>query len=573
MTLTVSSSTSTSTLLRRVWACAGAAGLGAALYVNGLHNPFVYDDFRTIVDNGSIRTLSDVRALVMFEVARPLTNFSFAVDHAVWGPAPFGFHLTNLLLHVINVMLVFVVASRIWSDARAVEARTDAASDVTVASMTALLFAAHPMMTEAVGYVSSRSDLLCAAFFLVAFLAGRSWVGGGSAWSGVLTWLAWFAALLSKETAALLPVVLLLSVTLLGPERAGRSWRRVGALLVVMVLAGIGRVLVFSRVEGAVLVGGWSVLPSALVAFWQYVLLLGSASGQTIYHAAHVVRGAGDTAFWTSALLSVAGVLLAWFFRVRAASAVFGAAWFVVLLAPFTVLGAVDGASAVAEHRAYLPGVGFFLLAASLAAAAAPVAGRYRSARVLAPLAVAAVVLVLSGRTVLRTFVWGDAVSLWDEAARNAPDHWLPVAVLGESLHAAGRHEEAVAAYQRSLSLSPRTANTFVNLVVCLSELGREDEARAAVDRFEAIERASAFVPIARGSIAAIGGRPQEARPEFLRALDRDPASVMARQWLAVLAEENADPAEALHRCYELQRLAPGRLSIDECIDRARRAR
>ncbi len=106
--------------------------------------------------------------------------------------------------------------------------------------------------------------------------------------------------------------------------------------------------------------------------------------------------------------------------------------------------------------------------------------------------------------------------------------------------------------------------------MVCLSELGREDEAQTAVERFEALDPLSAFVPIARGSIAAIGGRPEEARPEFLRALERDPASVMARQWLAVLAEENADRDEALNQCYELQRLAPWRLSIDACIERAR---
>ncbi len=560
--------------MRRVAACAGAALLGGALYVNGLHNPFVYDDFRTVVDNGSIRRLGDLRALLMFDIARPLTNISFAVDYAVWGAAPFGFHLTNLLLHMLNVMLVFVTAGRVWSDARQASGQPAAASEMTVASITALLFAAHPVMTEAVGYVSSRSDLLCTAFFLVAFLAGRAWAGGGSARSGALTWLAWGAALLSKETVAFLPVVLALWMTMLGEARPGRRrWWRIGTLLLAMVVAGVVRVVVFSRFEGATVLAGWPVLPSSLVAFWRYVLLLCAAAGQSIYHAPHVVHSAGDTAFLTAALLSAGTLLLAWRMRRRARAAVFGVAWFVVLLAPLTVLGAVDGASAVAEHRAYLPSVGFFLAVASLLAAAAPAVGRYRSTRILAPLALAAVVLMLSGRTLLRTFVWGDPASLWDEAVSRAPGEWLPRAVLGESLHAAGRHEEAVAAYRESLALSPTTSNTFVNLVVCLSELGREEEARAAVERFEALAPTSAFVPIARGSIAAIGGRLQEARPEFLRALDRDPRSVMARQWLAVLAEESADPAEALNQCYELQRLAPGRLSIDECIARARSGR
>ncbi len=394
------SSTFASAPARRVAACAGAAALGGALYVNGLNNPFVYDDVRTIVDNGSIRTLTDLRALLLFDRTRPLTNLSFALDYAAWGPAPFGFHLTNLLLHMVNIVLVFVTASRLWRDAERTGTRNADVSDTTVASIAALLFAAHPMMTEAVGYASSRSDLLCTAFFLVAFLAGRTWLRGGGAWSGVTTWLAWAAALLSKETAAFLPLVLLASAVLLDAKRMERRAQlRLGTLLFVMVSAGAARVLVFSRVEGAALLGGWPMVPSVMVAFWQYVLLLCTAAGQSIYHAPHVVRSGGDLAFWTSALFSVAALLLAWRLRVRAAVAVFGALWFVLLLAPVTALGAVDGASAVAEHRAYLPSVGFFLLTASLLAATAPVVQRYRSTRVLAPLALAAVILMLSGRT------------------------------------------------------------------------------------------------------------------------------------------------------------------------------
>src|SRR4051794_14785771 len=82
-----------------------AAGLGALVYVNALHNPFVYDDHRTILDNASIRTLTDVRAIVLHEMTRVLVNVSYAIDRATWGSAPFGFHVTNVLLHIVNVLL------------------------------------------------------------------------------------------------------------------------------------------------------------------------------------------------------------------------------------------------------------------------------------------------------------------------------------------------------------------------------------------------------------------------------------------------------------------------------------
>src|SRR6266542_4036807 len=86
---------------RTTFLCAFAAALAAIVYLNALHSPFVYDDHRTIVDNGSIRTLSDMRSIVWHDVTRPLVNLSYAIDQALWGPAPFGFHLTNVLLHTL----------------------------------------------------------------------------------------------------------------------------------------------------------------------------------------------------------------------------------------------------------------------------------------------------------------------------------------------------------------------------------------------------------------------------------------------------------------------------------------
>src|SRR5713101_4374894 len=143
-----------------------AAGLGGLVYLNALHNPFVYDDYRTIVDNGSIQTLLQPRAIVMHEPTRPLVNLSYAIDRALWGAAPFGFHLTNLLLHVLNVGLLFLIARRLVEDQQRTqssepgvlnaepETRNLQPRPLAVAFAAAALFAVHPMMTEAVGYIS-----------------------------------------------------------------------------------------------------------------------------------------------------------------------------------------------------------------------------------------------------------------------------------------------------------------------------------------------------------------------------------------------------------------------------------
>ena len=153
-------------------ACVAASLLAGLVYLNALHNPFIYDDHQVVVDNPSIRHLFDLRFIVLYRVTRPFVNLSYAIDRAVWGPQPFGFHATNVLLHMLNVALLFQLARRLADD-RAARSMT---SSPVVAFAAATLFAVHPLMTEAVGYISGRAEVLCATFFLLGLLCARRWM-------------------------------------------------------------------------------------------------------------------------------------------------------------------------------------------------------------------------------------------------------------------------------------------------------------------------------------------------------------------------------------------------------------
>ena len=98
------------------WLAALAAALSALVYVNALDNPFVYDDFRTVLNNPSIEDIWEVSAIVYREMTRPVVNFSYAVDRAISGGSPLGYHVTNVLLHVLNVLLLFQIARRSVED-------------------------------------------------------------------------------------------------------------------------------------------------------------------------------------------------------------------------------------------------------------------------------------------------------------------------------------------------------------------------------------------------------------------------------------------------------------------------
>ena len=117
-----------------------------AVYTNAIDNPFIYDDYRLILENRSIVPPTTLTALVRHDPTRPLVNLSYAADRALYGPAPWGFHLTNILLHMVNVALLMTLA---WQCARdRIRGGGDALralSPMRVTLITGVLFAVHPV--------------------------------------------------------------------------------------------------------------------------------------------------------------------------------------------------------------------------------------------------------------------------------------------------------------------------------------------------------------------------------------------------------------------------------------------
>src|SRR5579863_5142767 len=282
---------------RDVLACSVAVLLAAVVYLNALHNPFVYDDQRLIVSNQSLQHLTDLRAIVLHEVTRPLVNFSYAVDFTIWGRTPFGFHLTNVLRHLLNVVLVYLLAWRVTDDrTRRGPAVVDQPRPGVVAFSTAVLFATHPMMTEAVGYVAGRAEIICATFFITAVLAMRWWMIGGRVGWLVVSIVAWLLALASKEIAVMFPFVILAYDRLVCPgSLKDRRWRLLHLHLPIYafaVIAAFVRLVVFAQVENAT--GVRIIWPYALAEIdvmrrYLMLLLMFNPNGQAVFHAVPIV--------------------------------------------------------------------------------------------------------------------------------------------------------------------------------------------------------------------------------------------------------------------------------------------
>lgn len=535
--------------------------LAAALvYVNALDNPFVYDDLSVIVENRSLLDLTNVSGVILHDISRPLVNLSYAVDYTLWGADPVGFHLTNVLLHVANVGVLFVLALRLLRDGRS-------------AFLTAGLFAVHPMMSGAVGYASARSELLSTLFVLLAFLAVRHWIARDHGVGRLAVAVGcWVCALASKESAIVFPAIVFwyerFVVSGSDVERRRRLWQLHVPLLGLAALFAVTRLAVFAGVEH----------PDGVQVFWQYGLveidvvrrylaLLVLPVGQTIFHDVSPIGGLLDWRAWPG--LGVVGCVgaAAWWLRYRLPVAGLGAVWFLLVLVPAAVLVMLDRGEPMVEHRVYLASCGFFVAIGSLVGHlwqrdAKP------QVRVGVELVVGVMLAALAAGTVARNAVWGDPVALWTESANKAPDAWFPRLLLGEAQHAAGQHSAAIRSYQSVIQTRPETDASYARLGLCLTETGDLPAASAAYGELARRDPGSAEARNGLGVIALMSGRPEEARRQFRATLSAHPLNVEARRGLAMLAESIGDPAEALRLCNEIAGLAPFTPGNDDCIAR-----
>lgn len=545
-----------------------AAALAVAAYANALHNPFVYDDRSTVLANPSLVDLTNVRFILVYSLFRPVVNVSYAIDRAIWGFAPFGFHLTSVALHALVVVLFYAWVGRALRD-DAERSGSAATGWVWTAFLASALYAVHPLMTEAAGYVSGRSEVLCAAGVLASLLLARRAVVEDSKTAAWLAVACGLLAAASKESAAVLPILLLaydawvLSPALDDADGWKRRARR--AYLPAMVVIAIGGAVRLSTLVSAEAHQGYGPLQYLLTqgfVIWQYLALLVVPSTQTIMHAVPPVMNVASPLAWF-ALLTVAAVpAVAIAYRRRAPLLAVAAVWLFAALAPSSSI--IPLRETMAEHRVYLASGGFFL-AVAVALRAAAGAGVAIVVRAIA----AAVVAGLFVQTVQRNRVWADPVALWAEAASRAPDMWEPHFALADTLRDADQCDRAVPEYETVLRLRPNHRDAVTNMGICLAQLGRPEDAEQAFLRAVAIDPAWPRGYTNLGALAIVTHDPERARDYYLQALEHDPRNVLARMQLAALYEHAFhDYHSAARMCGEARAIAPFTPGVAECAER-----
>lgn len=549
-------------MTRPTWSLAlGLAVVVGLAYTNSLTGGFHYDDMHSLVSNPNIRDLGEVPRYFRDPAAfsadpdkamyRPLVVLSYAANYALGGDRPYGYHALNLGLHLAAVLLVWRLALALGASAAG-------------ALAAGLLLGLHPLATEPVNYVSSRSESLAAVGLLAAFRCALA-VDRGAA---VASWGFFAAALLAKEVAIVFPVLLFLH----DRWQSGRPFRWQRHAPYWAIAAAYLLVLLVTRF----LAQSWAAAPRSLwdqvwtqsKAMVYYLTLLAMPVHLNVEHQFRVASAPAEPAVAAALLLLVS---LAWLAtRVPPTAPRFWVVWSAVVLlpasaAPLNVL--------VNEHRLYLVLVA---LAVGLGLAWPTLARRRHVA-----LALALVLVVCVGQVWQRNRIWHDELSLWQDAVRQSPLMPRPRLQLGNALLAAGDRDGARLQYETALRLDPDHRPARTNLANLLLEAGRGDPRGRAADLERAVSeyrRVLRLDPGFREALNNLGaalvalGRPAEAAQAYQEAVARYPNFADGYANLGLLAAAQGDWAQAVVWSRRAVALQPDAANWGQLGDAAARA-
>ncbi|MBI3090424.1 MAG: tetratricopeptide repeat protein [Candidatus Tectomicrobia bacterium] len=548
-------------------------------YGLALRNGFVFDDVATIVANSLItdwRTWPDLFSRRYFLLAqeasyRPVVTLTYYLDYALWGRNPAGFHLTNLLLHLAAVLLLYRFAAGVLRAPR-------------VAAWAAALFAAHPMLSEAVNAISFREDLLALDFMLLALLclppAQRG--GRGQAWGLAAALVATALALLSKEMAVTLPLLAILahraaaraappagSAAARRASARRRSWPAFSALsLLTLLYLGLRFTLLQSQTERRLHlphVGALArLLTAAQVVLSDMLQMLWPAAAQVEYPARYATP---DRMIAWAALVLVGAALLgtARLWR-RSPGLAFGPAWFFVTLAPVSNLVAISHLKA--DRYLYVPALGYALFAASLAEKLGA-RGWPRRGRSGKPSRLAAAVLTLTlmcyvPLSMARAGRWRSDAHLWRGALQERAPGARSLNNLGLTYAERLAHDKAFYLYARALRVDPRYQVAWNNLGNALLSRGRKDRAALASQRALLLDPAYAHAHTTLGVLLEERGRLEQALRHYAQAAALNPGLSSPLNNIGVIFFKTQRWRKALAAFRQAQHLEPGNLQAAE---------
>jgi|GEM_PF-2059647 len=398
--------------------------LSLIVYINSLNAPFQYDDYDTIMQNRDIRVLSDIKSITSHSIFRPILFFTFAINYKISELNPISYHFINLILHLINTLVVLILVRRI-SLYLTDENRAD-----TIAFLSSILFAVHPIGTEAITYISSRSSLLATTFYLLSLLSYTQFIHtenkNRKILYYILTVLSFLLGVGTKEIILTLPIMILVMDIFCLRLSFGGMLKRLFtthiAFVLIIIIGVITRIYFFLTYEK---VGG--VLPRSIYenlltqseVIIKYIRLLLLPYGQNLIHNYPTIR----TILNIYTLLCILTIISLIWYAIKKRDKIpvisFGILWFFITLLPSSSF--IPFQEVITEKHLYLPMIGFFIAMAGISSL---IYQKFQDNQKLLRKVFAIIVVILSMLTIHRNYIWGDSIRFWEDILKKTPDSW-----------------------------------------------------------------------------------------------------------------------------------------------------
>jgi len=497
---------------------------------------------------------------------RPLLMFTFWLNFQQSGhESSFGYHVANVILHFFNGVLIYLAVRKAlgWL-------KIEKPSLEILSAFAAGLFLLHPVQTESVSYVASRSETLSVFFVLAAYVVFLYRQGPSAGMGRILAILILFgAAVLTKEHTAVLPALLLLTDYYWNPGFSFEGIRRNWKLYIPILIGGAAGVAFVLRVLSTGGTAGFQIQGLTWYQYfftecrviWDYLLLFVFPFGQNLDPDVPLSNSVLDhgTIFGLIGLIAISA--LAWIYRRRFPLASYG--WFIFLLLLAPTSSFVPIRDPIAERRMYLPFIGLLFITVDFLR-------RWKTGRTTL-IAVLSVALLAEGAlSYQRNELWGNAVDIWKDTVAKSPNKWRPRFQLAFAYFSEQHCGEAVEQYAKAAELEPprydllldwalaydcagkpedaiaklrqavfihRSAHTFSQLGMEFAKQKEYAEALDALATAQQLDSGFAMTYVYRGGIYELHHNVAGAVQEYRHALQLDPTIQPARDGLTRLGQ------------------------------------
>jgi tetratricopeptide (TPR) repeat protein len=542
---------------------------GFFVYFNTVTAPFLFDDYPYLVNNPAIKDFSyfaDTNRILNLGInadiknnfiLRPVSYFSFALNYALHGLDVRGYHVANLIIHIGNALLVYLLLSLLLQTP-AMAADEQEKSDSPAVKLRylpffcALLFICHPLETQAVTYIIQRFTPLVTLFYLgslVLYVYGR--LGATTTTRTacyVFSVIFAMLAMKTKENAFTLPVIITLFEFIFFYGSIGKRIARLVPFLLTMAIIPINLMELSSLAkpgESDAIIDSINLVNFRSVSPWDYLMtqfgviatylrLLIMPIGQNFDYDYPLQRN-----FFRSAVLMPLGLLLlilgtGMYVLYRSRNSclperhlykiiAFGIFWFFITLSVESSIIPID--DLIFEHRAYLPSIGFFMsIIAGITSVYSHGTGKSFFSSKVALSTLGAVILCFSAASIARNTIWADSVIFWGDVARKSPKKPRVHNNLGIALSEQGKLEEGIEEFRTALQLDLKGLNPRINLSKTLLIQKKYDEAERELMTAARLNPRNPLPHIILGQVYEGKGELSKARWAYLAAIKISPA-------------------------------------------------